>query len=161
MNIQQLERLSAGELVSRRSRHGTVARRQFLKTGVMALAVGAGMGQKQTAWAEAQQTPSSGDPKPIPYGSQFLFPDPTVFHVEAPGYPPPGPFYDPAIHNPITIDDFNGAIGLTYVGGHGTNINLLTHEVTPNLYWEVDMRFMVGEYVAKDGQHRHGAFGLV
>ena len=67
---------------------------------------------------------------------------------------------DPATHDPSTITDFNGTVGLVFVGGQGTHHNLVT-EVTRTLYWEVDVRFMVGTYVDKKGRRQHGAFGFV
>ena len=105
------------------STQGAFTRRQFLKAGgaATALAVGSGLGLSQPAWA-APRT-SSADPRPIPYGTPFLFPDPTIFHVEAPGYPLPNPPFDtnPATSDPSTITDFNGFVGLVYVGGQGTH----------------------------------------
>jgi hypothetical protein len=104
---------------------------------------------------------SSRNPRPIPYGTQFLFPDPTVFHVEAPGYPLPPPFdTTPATSDPSTITDFNGFVGLGYVGGFGTHRDLVTGK-TASLYWEVDLRFMIGKYLGVDGQYHSGAFGFV
>ena len=157
MHIQHLP-----TLLSRPHKHGTLTRRQFLKAGgaATALAVGSGLGLSQPAWA-APRT-SSADPRPIPYGTPFLFPDPTIFHVEAPGYPLPNPPFDtnPATSDPSTITDFNGVVGLVYVGGQGTHHDLVTNQ-TNTLYWEVDMRFMVGEYVGQDGRHHHGTFGFV
>jgi hypothetical protein len=110
----------------------------------------------------AAQHHSTADPQPIPYGTPFLFPDPTIFHVEAPGYPLPNPPFDtnPATNDPSTITDFNGSVGLVYVGGQGTHHDLTTGE-TRTLYWEVDMRFMDGQYIGKDGRQRHGTFGFI
>jgi hypothetical protein len=101
---------------------------------------------------------ASSDPRPIPYGTQFLGPGTELFHVEAPGYPGLGA---PETANAATITDFNGALGLVYVGGHGVHTDKVTGIVTTGIYWEVDMRFMVGEYVGKDGQHHHGTFGFI
>ena len=98
------------------------------------------------------------DPKPIPGGLQFLFPDPTVFHVEAPGYPGSG--LDPATNDPSIITDFNGYVGLAYVTGMGTHTDRTTGHVS-RLPFEVDLRFMQGTYVGTDG-NRHGAtFALI
>jgi len=137
-----------------------LTRRQFLKAGAAtaALALGVDLHSPQTAWAARK--PSSADPRPIPYGTPFLGPTGPLFHVQPPGYPIPGLDTNPATNNPATITDFNGAVGLMYVGGQGQHHDLVTDQ-TMAVYWEVDMRFMVGEYVAKDGQHRHGTFGLI
>lgn len=160
MNMTRVRSISAA-LMARPHRHGALTRRQFLQAGAGAaaatLAVATGLG-RQTAWA----APSGSDPQPIPYGTQFLGPAGPLFHVEAPGYPLPNPPFDtnPATNDPSTITDFNGFVGLVYVGGQGTRRDRVTG-ATAELYWECDMRFMVGEYVGKDGHHRHGTFGFV
>ncbi|GAC1564328.1 MAG: hypothetical protein NVS2B7_38260 [Herpetosiphon sp.] len=104
----------------------------------------------------------AADPRPIPYGTQFIPNNPTVFHVQAPGYPLPNPPFDtdPATNNPATITDFNGVVGLGYVGGQGTHYDVTSGQ-TSQVYWEVDMRFMVGAYIGQDGGHYHGTFGFV
>jgi len=163
MNLRHLHAVQAASLLTRPHQHGDLTRRQFLKSGTTAaaLAVGAGLGYPQAVWAEPNHQ-SHSDPRPIPYGTPFLFPDPTIFHVQAPGYPLPNPPFDtnPATNDPATITDFKGFVGLAYVGGQGTHHDLVTHQ-TESLYWEVDMRFMVGKYVDKDGRRRHGTFGFV
>ena len=162
MNLRHLHASQAASLLTRPHQHGDLTRRQFLKSGATAaaLAVGAGLGYPQAVWAEPNHQ-SHSDPRPIPYGTQFLAPlNPTLFHVEAPGYPIPGLDTNPATHDPSTITDFKGFVGLAYVGGQGTHHDLVTHQ-TESLYWEVDMRFMVGKYVDKDGRRRHGTFGFV
>jgi hypothetical protein len=162
MNIRHLRALQAARLLALPHRHGALTRRQFFKAGAAAagLAVGFDLDRPSTAWT-APHSKSSTDPRPIPYGTQFLAPDnPTLFHVEAPGYPFPGLDTNPATHDPATITDFNGFVGLVYVGGQGTNHDFSTDQ-TATLYWEVDMRFMVGEYVGKDGRQHHGTFGFV
>jgi hypothetical protein len=99
--------------------------------------------------------PPSGMPSPIP---QVL--DPTVpIHIQLPGYPPAGS-PDPAHNDPSTITDFNGQIGLSYVRGMGTRTDKATGS-TAMLPFEVDLRFMKGEFVAADGRRRHGAFALI
>jgi len=162
MNIRHLRASQAASLFTRPHQHGGLTRRQFLKSGATAaaLAVGSGLGYPQAVWAEPDH-PSRSDPRPIPYGTQFLAPDNrTLFHVETPGYPIPGVDTNPATLDPSTITDFNGVVGLAYVGGQGTHHDLVTHKTT-SLYWEVDMRFMVGEYIGRDGHHHHGTFGFV
>ena len=160
MNVQQLRGQQAARLFARPHRHGSLTRRQFLKAGLVA-AAGAGLAQVNAVWAAAPRK-ATADPRPIPYGTPFLFPDPTIFHVEAPGYPLPNPPFDtnPATNNPATITDFNGVVGLAYVGGHGTHHDLVNGQ-TSSLYWECDMRFMVGEYVGQNGHHHHGTFGFI
>jgi len=43
----------------------------------------------------------------------------------------------------------------------GVHTDKVTGAVTRGVHWEVDMRFMAGEFVGKDGRHRHGTFGLI
>jgi hypothetical protein len=162
MNIQYVRAQQAARLRSRHHRHGALTRRQFLQAGLATLAAGAaGLGRAGAAWA-APSMKSTADPRPIPYGSPFLYPDPTIFHADAPGYPLPDPPFptNPATSNPATITDFNGAVGLMYVGGHGTHHDLVSGQ-TSTLTWEVDMRFMVGEYIGQDGGQHNGTFCLI
>ncbi len=152
----------AAQLFAQPHVHGALTRRQFLQAGAALATLGAGTGliAPQSALAAPALLPAA--PRPIPYGTQFLYPDPTIFHVQAPGYPLPNPPFDtnPAINNPATITDFNGVVGLGYVGGQGTHIDLTTHQ-TSSVYWEVDMRFMIGDYIAVDGRQYHATFGFV
>lgn len=130
-----------------------ISRRHFLGA-----AAGAGL-----FLASSQLSPglaaSCADPRPIPQGNQFLFPDPTVFHIELPGFPG-FPDNDPAANDPSVITDFNGHSGLAYVRGTGTHTDLTTGMVS-NLPFEVDLRFMEGTYVGLDGGRHHGAFALI
>lgn len=126
----------------------TFTRRQVVATGTAALGV---LALPRLAFG----APPSGGPSPIP---QVL--DPTVpIHIQLPGYPPLGS-PDPATNDPSTITDFNGQIGLTYVRGMGTRRDKATGS-TARLPFEVDLRYMKGEFVATDGRRRHGAFALI
>jgi hypothetical protein len=97
-------------------------------------------------------------PRHIPSGLEFLG-DGTFYHVFAPGYPPPGS-NPPETNDPSVITDFNGNIGLAYVQGMGTHTDKTTGDVS-TLPFEVDLRFMKGEYIGQDGRHHHGAIALV
>ena len=164
MNLRHLHASQAAKLFAQPHQHGALTRRQFLQAGAgaAALAVSASFVRPQLVQAGPLQGGAPILPRPIPYGTQFLSPDPTVFHAEAPGYPLPNPPFDtdPATNDPSTITDFNGSVGIVFVGGQGTRIDRVTKE-QQQLYWEVDMRFMVGEYVGQDGRHRQGTFGFV
>jgi hypothetical protein len=118
------------------------------------------LGRPRRPWPAPQCGPPIRDR--FHTAAPFLFPDLTLFHAEAPGYPLPNPPFDtdPANADPSTITDFNGAVGLVYVGGQGTHHNLLTGEIK-TLYWEVDLRFMTGQYVGYDGRLHTGTFGFV
>ena len=125
-----------------------LSRKQVLAAG--AAAVGA-LTLPRSAFAR----PPSGMPNPIP---QVL--DPAVpIHIQLPGYPPAGS-PDPAHNDASTITDFNGHVGLAYVRGTGTRTDKATGS-TATLPFEVDLRFMKGEFVATDGRRRHGAFALI
>jgi len=124
-------------------------RRQAVATGAAALGL---LALPRYAFG----APPSAGPKPIP---QVL--DPAVpIHIQLPGYPPFGS-PDPATNDPSTITDFNGHVGLTYVRGTGTRTDKATSASTSGLPFEVDLRFMKGEFVAADGRRRHGAFALI
>jgi hypothetical protein len=97
-------------------------------------------------------------PQPIPGGLQFLFPAPTVFHVEAPGYPGSG--LDPATNDPSVITDFNGYVGLAYLTGMGTHTNRTTGHIS-RLPFEVDLHFMKRTYVGTDGHRYDGTFRFI
>ena len=87
-------------------------------------------------------------PKPIPGGLDLLG-NGHNFHVFLPGTSP----------ELSTITDFNGVLGATDVlgswNGPVPNPNNLP------LIFDADMRFMSGEYIARDGRHRQGLFAFV
>jgi hypothetical protein len=85
-----------------------------------------------------------GDPRPIPGGTAFLAPDnPEVFHVFAPGE-----------GEPNTITDFNGFVGVAHITGTGAGANA-------DLSFDIDNRFITGEYIALNGQHANATFGFL
>ena len=98
----------------------------------------------------AQNTLPGTFPKPISGGIAPLGPGTPVFHFNLP--------------NPTaelsTITDFNGKIGVANLGGTGTATNTKTGE-TSKLVYDVDVRFMQGEYIATDGKDRFGTFGFI
>jgi len=155
MNSREIHSMPGESLLARPHYHGSVTRRQFLQAGAIALA--AGLAPLDAVAANGRP---AADPRPTWYGTQFLGPSGPLFHAQAPGYPIPDTDTDPATHDPATITDFNGFVGLAYVGGQGTHHDHGTGQTT-TVYWEVDMRFMVGEYIGKDGRHNHGTFGFV
>jgi hypothetical protein len=123
-----------------------ISRRQFLGTaaGAAGLLFGAGLVSPARAAVCA-------DPKPIPGGfAEFghfyhqLYPNQDTADTE----------------DPSTTTDFNGHIGLAYVEGMGTHTDKTTGRVR-HLPFRVDLRFMQGVYVGKDGQPHYGAFGAL
>ena len=55
-----------------------------------------------------------------------------------------------------TVTDFNGFVGIGQLTGTGTATGF-----DRKLSFSVDNRFLMGEFVGVDGQHHHGAFGVL
>jgi len=125
-----------------------VSRRQFIRTGLGAAAVGAFVGPQllrpSTAYA------AGNDPIPVG-GSPFLAP----FHVWAPL------FVDAIDAEPSSITNFNGVAAIAYVSGNVTRTHLPTGAVDVLPFLDADMRFMQGVYRGADGKPRQGTFGFV
>lgn len=134
-------------------RGSALSRRHFLRSAAGAAGLVLGL---NAAPARAGG-PANDMPVPIPGGLDFLG-NGSIFHVYAHGYPGFGG--DPGTEDPSVIFDFNGDFGLTYVRGMGTHTNKVTGVIT-HLPWEIDLRFMKGEYVGVDRKKHHGAFALV
>jgi hypothetical protein len=93
--------------------------------------------------ARAGGNVTSAAPSPIPPNPDFL-----GLHV-----------YFPVEGNePASIFDFNGFCGVTELQGTGTLT--MGGETTPAVF-DVDNRFMTGEYVGADGRMHHGTFGFI
>jgi hypothetical protein len=124
-----------------------LSRRRFL--GVSAGATGLLMAGG--VWSSALA--STCEPQPIPHTL-----DPggglPLIHILLPG------LVHPADADPSTITDFNGHLGYAIIDGTGTRTDKATQAVTQNPF-EVDLRFMKGEFVSADGRHCHGAFALI
>jgi hypothetical protein len=123
-----------------------MSRRRFL--GTAAGASGLLLGSIFLLPAQATRRAA---PKHIPGGfSEFghfyhqLYPNEDTAHTE----------------DPSTITDFRGHIGLAYIEGMGTHTNKMTGEVT-RLPFRVDLRFMKGVYIGKDGKKHHGTFAAI
>ena len=95
---------------------------------------------------------SPGLVKPLPGGLQVLGPGTETFHFFLPN--------SKAIDEPSSITDFNGTVGLAAVDGTGIGRGPGAGPSTPLLF-DVDVRFMQGEYVAANGRHSQGAFAFV
>jgi hypothetical protein len=126
---------AAPNLISRRGFIGRIA-------GGAGVLVGASLIRPGAALA----TTKDPSPNPIPGGFTV---DGTTFHVF--GF---GPGMEPAV-----ITDFRGAVGVAEVQGTGRATNPDGSKET--LLFDTDMRFMKGDYVAKDGKLRTGTFGFV
>ena len=115
------------------------SRRRFLQTtGATAGALVLGSSGWTPAWAK----PHDATPNPVP----AFVNGPNVF--------------TPPDTDPSAIFDFDGDLGFAVVDGTGVGRNTDTHVETP-LSYEVDLRFMQGKYLGKDGKHHHGTFCLI
>ena len=126
--------------VTRGHRH-TMSRRRLL-AGMGLGAVGV-LGAQVASAGPALAARGPGSPRPIPGGFQPFGPGTEVFHVFGPG-----------TGEGSTITDFNGFVGVAEVQGVGAGER-------GNLTWDVDNRFMTGEYVALDGHHFNATFGFL
>jgi len=120
----------------------TLTRRQFVGVTLAGLA-----GTELLRAAPAFGSTSA--PKPIAGG--FLIPSFAITPTN-----PDVHVLPPAIGFEMsTITDFNGTVAATEIQGtaHGSDGSAWN--------FDVDMRFMDGEYVGEDGKHHHGTFGFV
>ena len=122
-------------------RHGP-SRRQFLTAGAGLGAAGF-LGGQVIAAGPALAAGPAGDPRPIPGGIQPFGPGTELFHV-----------FPPGAGEPSTITDFNGVAGVAHNTRTGAGANA-------GLSFDVDNRFMTGEYVALDGRHFNASFGFL
>jgi hypothetical protein len=118
------------------------SRRRFLAAGAGLGAAGFLGGQVFGA-GPALAARRAGDPRPIPGGIQPLGPGTEVFHAFFPG-----------TGEPSTITDFNGFVGVAHITGTGAGANA-------GLSFDVDNRFMTGEYIALNGRHFNATFGFL
>jgi len=121
-------------------RHGLTRRQVLAGLGVGSAGL---LGAQVAGAAPALATKGAGAPRPIPGGIQPFGPGTEVFHVFFPG-----------TGENSTITDFNGFVGAAEVQGVGAGSQA-------DLTWDVDNRFMTGEYVALDGRHYNATFGFL
>lgn len=95
------------------------------------------------AVARAGRGTATAAPKPVP-------PNPALggLHIYLPG----------ENSEPSAITDLNGFVGIGHVTGAGTAT--LAGGSTQRLFFDVDNRFMRGEYVGEDGRLHHGTFAF-
>ena len=121
------------------------SRRQFVQTAASA----AGLMLAAPLSAATSGVPGN-TPKPIPGGFQFFGPGTEVFHIFAPNV------FDPNDTDRSGIFDFHGRIGYAVIDGTGTART--KKNKAAKLFFEVDLRFMQGVYIAEDGRRRHATF---
>jgi hypothetical protein len=95
------------------------------------------------ALARAGSATTSAAPTPVP-------PNPALggLHINLPGEG----------NEPSSIFDFNGFVGIAEVGGTGTLT--MPDGSTQAAFFDVDNRFMRGEFVGADGRLHHGTFAF-
>ncbi len=127
----------------------SISRRRFTgaATGLaLAGAIGTHLGMPRPVNA------ASFAPVPIPGGSPALG---GAYHLFGPAA------IDPVDAEPITITNFNGAVGLAYVSGMVTQTNTKTGDVQRLPFVDSDMRFMQGVFRGTDGRIHQAAFAFV
>jgi hypothetical protein len=121
----------------------TMSRRRFVGA-TMASIAGVELLRAVPAFAK-----STSAPKPIPGGLSLA----TFSKVPA---NPDVHVLPPAVGFEMsTITDFNGTIAAADMQGTASGSD------GSSWFFDADMRFMDGEYVAEDGEHHHGTFGFV
>jgi hypothetical protein len=123
---------------------GAVSRRGFLRRSAGAAGAAFAGTALLPALARAGGGAATAAPAPIP-------PNPDLFGFRI-NFPVEG-------NEPGTIFDLNGFVGVTEIQGTGTAT--WPDGSTRRLFFDVDNRFMTGEYVGLDGRLHHGTFGFV
>jgi hypothetical protein len=141
------ELVMARHQARRRLLEAGFSRRNFLR------AAGSVPGMLLLATRRSTAAAAGCDPAPIAE-ELILAPGLPGVHVQLPGV------VTPANTDPSTITDFNGHVGFAIVDGTGlrTDLNTGAQAIMP---FEVDLRFMEGEFIGTDGRHCHGAFALI
>jgi hypothetical protein len=122
----------------------TLSRRSFIRSAAGTAGLIAGANLLRPVMAQAAR--GAAVPKPIPGCTQID--DLGCFHFFFPGHKA----------EIATITDFNGFIGVLDGEGTGTGTE---PPGAPPLTFQVDNRFMTGEFIAKDGSHHQGTFGFI
>ena len=123
-----------------------ISRRAFMRGS--AAATGVALAARTMPFMAAAAAPASAPAaRPIPGGFNLAdFGGPDLFlHVN-----PPAPGFEL-----ITVTDFNGAFGAAEIRGLGTDTDGQTRA------FDVDMRFMQGEYIGEGGRHAEATFGFI
>ena len=120
-----------------------MSRGVFLKRTAGLTGVALASGAWLPALARAGSATTSAAPTPVP-GNPAL----GGLHINLPGEG----------NEPSSIFDFNGFVGITEVGGTGTLT--MGDGSTQPAFFDVDNRFMRGEFVGADGRMHHGTFAF-
>jgi len=149
MNSRHLSAYRLGVLTPTRLER--LSRREFVRASGSAALAGAVLGTGLLR-PRILQAANPDDPLPLPGGTPALG---GAFHVFAPGA------FDPIDAEPITITNFNGAVGLAYIDGTVTRTQISTGRQDQLPFTASDMRFMQGVYRSADGKPRQGTFGFI
>jgi hypothetical protein len=125
----------------------TIDRRGFIRNAA-GVAAGAVAGSSLLPPLSARAVTTSAEPNPIPGGTEI--PGLGFFHFFFPGKG----------LEPSSITDFRGFVGIAQVGGTGVGTDTPA-DPDVGLVFDVDLRFMKGTFVAKDGKRHRGTFGFV
>ena len=133
-------------------RERALSRRRFVQTAAgAAMVVGAGLWLPASA---AAAPPGTGQPKPIPGGTDLLA-------LLGLGSGPTYHFFFPAFGQEVsTVGDLNGFVAAAEIQGSGTATDTASG-ATSTLTYDADVRFMDGVYVGQDGRTRRGTFGFI
>lgn len=127
---------------------GGISRRRFVQRGAATVAGLAGLDLLRTVPAFGKAKLGS-DPKPIPGG--FTLPEFGIVPINPDVHVlPPAPGFEMS-----TITDFNGVLAASEIQGSATGSD------GSRFSFDVDMRFMQGEYVGSDGRRYQGTFGFI
>jgi hypothetical protein len=124
-----------------------LSRRRLLRaaTAAPALAIGVHLLTPPLGIAAA----GGDEALPIPGGNDFLN-DGHFVHVFVPAFG----------QEPSTVNHLNGFVAAAEIQGTGTGTDTQTGKTT-TYYYDADMRFMAGDYIAADGRIRRATFGFV
>jgi hypothetical protein len=146
-----------------------VSRRAFLVASGATVGAVAAADLLRPVAAFASSTSSL--PTPIPNGVMIPGPNgPQLFHLFIPG---PSDNLNGSLDSPggelISVFDFDGVIGVAAIKGQGTATSGENDDdgdgagdgARQTLFYDVDMRFMSGQFIDRGGKHRQSTFGFV
>lgn len=136
-----------------------LSRRHFVRTaaGTTGIVLGAGIFVPVLALADGGDDDNHDHgnnttpfvPNPVSGGIQPFGPGTTIYHT-----------FPPGLNNePSTITDFKGTFGVLLANGMGTRTDPTTG--TARDAFDLDIRFMQGQFIGTDGHQHYGSFAFV
>ena len=146
--LERLRSVGSARLGETRAGHAHFWERAMSRGALVRRAAGVGgvaitSGLWMPALARAGGNTTSASPTPVP-GNPAL----GGLHLNLPG----------ENSEPSSITDLNGFVGIGAVRGTGTAT--MADGSTEQLFFDVDNRFMKGEFVGADGRMHHGTFAF-